>query len=727
MPLQAPIVKRNTEQARALPTGGISGGLQGGGLRLPDFDENSIRAVTNSQQNLANSVFKAASDMKDRGDQVQMLTAQRQMDDWEASNLYDSQNGAMAKRGRDAFNLPADVGTKFDTDMAAIRQSLADDGQRTMFDKMVVSRRGSVMRSLYSHERSEMDKYGESEAVATQNSGLNRAVLNFNNPEAVENSLSNAKAAAVQQGRLKGLGDEAILNMVQEVDSKGRLAVLTKMADTDPAMALQFFKENNAKLNAQDSLAASRIMQPVQRKYEATNVATQAFRDSQPRVGADAITNYVMYDLEGGDQVVADGGGIAKYGVNSAKNYDYFDFGPNADKLSVDEKKDLAAQKIAKFTPAEAQAFYKERIWNPMGIDNLPENMKLLAFDTAVNHGNSKARELIEKADGNPQALLELRAQEYQRLAKADPAQYGQHLEGWMNRLVKVKTQIEAGSGKLPTQAELYDRISTLSQDPDVISDARSLVDKQVKAIEDSRKQIEQEASRAAWQYRNNGMEVPASVEAQMNPKDANDMRNGGQPDPVLYEQLRGQVTAGMAVDLGQYRWRLGSKFDDLLELQSDPSKATNARKVDDVIKNASGILLGKASPKDESDFTKLEMFRRAVDVETEALQKQTGKPASADDVQKITDRLLLNVENDKGIFGTSQRLFEVQQGETYTVKGVPENRKFYVNGTQVDYPMVVRKITDYLSAKGRPLDKDNIAAVYKTMISTGAIKELYE
>lgn len=135
----------------------------------------------------------------------------------------------------------------------------------------------------------------------------------------------------------------------------------------------------------------------------------------------DNISSFVIKGLEGGDQIAREpGGAIAKYGVNSLAH-------PEVD--------------VRNLTREEAYEIAKNDYWDAIDADSLPENMRLVAFDTAYNHGVSKAQKLITQADGDPQKLLSLREQEYNRLVQVNPEKYGQYLNGWKQRLANLDNQ----------------------------------------------------------------------------------------------------------------------------------------------------------------------------------------------------------------------------------------------------------------------------------------------
>jgi lysozyme family protein len=133
------------------------------------------------------------------------------------------------------------------------------------------------------------------------------------------------------------------------------------------------------------------------------------------------IASFVIDDLEGGDRVNPNdnGRGASKFGFTQA-------FHPDID--------------VTKLTKAEAVT-RSRRYWNAVGGDRLAPDMALVAFDAAFNQGPDKAARWVQESGGDVGRYLALREADYRRLAKSDPAKYGDDLPGWLKRLDKVRAE----------------------------------------------------------------------------------------------------------------------------------------------------------------------------------------------------------------------------------------------------------------------------------------------
>lgn len=723
-----PVIERQSG-TRALPVGNIAPQLRPPQLRLDTRGPQGQDAVTRAQLNLAGAVGDVGSALVDatrrvreRGNQMRLIEAQQQLHQYQTDDLYHPDTGALNVKGKDAFTLHEERMGRFNQFANELRAGLGNDEQRMALDKMVLSQRTTYERTLLRHQNQQMEAYAKTQVDGAVDAASTRSVLYHNQPEVVNSSIKAATDVLEVYGEMNGLPRSALDTQKQKVESNIRLNVLARQVDENPRAAIGFYEAHIDRFTGEDLLRAQRLIAPAQRRVEAIDVSEAVLGEMQPKVSSDGMIEFVMQDLEGGDQIVPDGKGVAKFGINSWAQRRYF--APDA--ATDAEAEAIARERISAMTAEEAMAFYKKEFWDKIGADKMPADLRMVAFDAAVNHGVSKAKSMLEEAGGDARKLLELRAKEYDRLAKADPDQYAENLPGWQNRLATLTAQLDIVRGARPSELDMLARIDEMTDDPDVAADAKKILRERNAAIEAEVKRAQEDAEDEAWQYRLAGKDVPLSVEARMNPETAFKMRKEEPPDLALYADLRRQILDGEDVDLKQHRWDIGdSNFKELVKLQQEPKERATGRKVEDVIKSAQGILLGRSTPEagKRGQFEQVEAFRRVLYDEIEAHEKMTGKDATAEDVQRISDRMLLNVEaTDRGLFGQDVRAFELEPGEAFEVPGIPDKELHFINGQQVDYQTLVTELQGYLENRGRPVNRDTMQAVYEALREQGTI-----
>lgn len=89
---------------------------------------------------------------------------------------------------------------------------------------------------------------------------------------------------------------------------------------------------------------------------------------------------------------------------------------------------------IPNLTPEQAAAIYKRDYWDAINADQLPANIRELAFDAAVNQGVGWTKGALAQAGNDPQRFMQLREARYRDIVAANPSQQ-KFLAGWMNRL----------------------------------------------------------------------------------------------------------------------------------------------------------------------------------------------------------------------------------------------------------------------------------------------------
>jgi len=86
-------------------------------------------------------------------------------------------------------------------------------------------------------------------------------------------------------------------------------------------------------------------------------------------------------------------------------------------------------------------AIYRAQYWEAVGADVLPDGPALALFDTAVNVGVLRARNLWHEADGDVEGFLWARLAYYDDLARIRP-EMAKFLPGWVRRLILLREAI---------------------------------------------------------------------------------------------------------------------------------------------------------------------------------------------------------------------------------------------------------------------------------------------
>lgn len=188
-----------------------------------------------------------------------VFAAKRALDDWERKNIYDPKEGAITRRGADAFELPKTLPKAFDESAAEIGKGLTTQTQRMTFQRVVDSRRDQVGAFADRHAMQEKRTYDEGQFQADVNSSMNRSALMASTGDLNASAAEVAIAQTRTTGYLRSLGrsEEEIAGAVRKVASKASATTVNLLLDQDlPMKADEYLKANASTMDIEDLLRA---------------------------------------------------------------------------------------------------------------------------------------------------------------------------------------------------------------------------------------------------------------------------------------------------------------------------------------------------------------------------------------------------------------------------------------------------------------------------------------
>jgi len=216
-----------------------------------------------------------------------------------------------------------------------------------------------------------------------------------------EAKFANEPGAFTQQkGFVKGVGDVDWTPQQFKLFQQGKQL---NMSDEDAAA----YAQNFGRVTASNTPAVSAPKTPIVNGTQAGDF--------------NAALSGVMR-REGDTYTVDNNGYGVKFGINQKWH-------PNED--------------VKNMSPERATQIYKEQYWAPLGLDKLPHEAALIAFDAAVNQGPEYAKKLIAMSGGDAQKMYTQRALDYKNLADSDTTgKYKDQLPGWNKRLMDVANEV---------------------------------------------------------------------------------------------------------------------------------------------------------------------------------------------------------------------------------------------------------------------------------------------
>lgn len=239
-----------------------------------------------------------------RQDQVAFLESDRKLSEWENRRLYDPKDGALAKKGKDAFGLPDTVGKDYDTVTQELRSGLANERQRAAFDRSAAVRRRDIDATLSRHVFQQVREFEQGETTNYVKNSTQAAISNYHDPERVTLEIDRARAAVVGFTTRNGLaGSQTEKQMLSQVESTIHVGIVERMiANGQDRTANEYFNraKGEGRIAGDDVTKIESKLSVAVREGEGLRGATEIWDRMGPRGDTDpANIDKMMRDAEG--------------------------------------------------------------------------------------------------------------------------------------------------------------------------------------------------------------------------------------------------------------------------------------------------------------------------------------------------------------------------------------------------------------------------------------------
>lgn len=218
---------------------------------------------------------------QEKADAVQIQSADRQLAEWELTAIHDPQQGALNRRGKDAFGLPDTLPSDFDQAAAKIAEGLSTPRQKAAFERLANARRESVLRQVNRHVSGELASYAEAENKAYLESSVSAAVANYQDPERVATESMRARNAILAHAKITGEPAELTQQRIAQAESTLHGAIVSRILDADPLAAQDYFEANKDKLTGADQAKLEKLLRPATEFEGGRQLATAAWQMRQ--------------------------------------------------------------------------------------------------------------------------------------------------------------------------------------------------------------------------------------------------------------------------------------------------------------------------------------------------------------------------------------------------------------------------------------------------------------
>lgn len=203
-------------------------------------------------QRLGAGLENAARKQKEEMDDARVMDAYSQLGGWQNENIFHPEKGALAVRGEDALGLSDQALAKFDEFAGRLNTSLADDGQRSRFQKILLRERETTFRTLSRHETGEIQNVKEEKYKAALDTATSKAANLYADPEALKQELTMGQGAVILRGQQLGWTGEKTRAELARFSTRFHLSVLDRMTDAgEGQLAADYLKAHGEQIDGE--------------------------------------------------------------------------------------------------------------------------------------------------------------------------------------------------------------------------------------------------------------------------------------------------------------------------------------------------------------------------------------------------------------------------------------------------------------------------------------------
>ena len=206
--------------------------------------------------------------------------AATKLGEYQNNDLFNPESGVYATKGGAAIGIAQTRLEAFDKHAVDIRNGLSTDEQRNKWDAYYSGQRQSYSGSLQKYEFKELDQYKSDQAKGFLSTASQSAVLNYQNPEQINRSLTQIDAVLSSEGQRNGVAPELLEAQKLKVKSSIYADVLQRQATDDPFVAQKRLKEYQGSMSADDLVRVGGMIETkidrIQQKAEMAQLRAEA-------------------------------------------------------------------------------------------------------------------------------------------------------------------------------------------------------------------------------------------------------------------------------------------------------------------------------------------------------------------------------------------------------------------------------------------------------------------
>lgn len=238
-----------------MPTAPSYGARKIATAALPSARLSAVSTADTFGASAGDRIAKAGADLYEaerlKADEQAVYEARRSLNDWELVNIYDPKTGAIAKRGKDAFDLPERLTESYDKHVGEVLKGLSTDRQRIQYQRLAEARRQQTVEWAQKHVAVEREKFYTDQFNADIESSAERAARN---PTLAAGEIAVQRQRTIDYFTDRGAPKEVIEQELQKRETATHARVVTGFLAGGAVNEAQGWLDRNRQRMDQDTV-----------------------------------------------------------------------------------------------------------------------------------------------------------------------------------------------------------------------------------------------------------------------------------------------------------------------------------------------------------------------------------------------------------------------------------------------------------------------------------------
>lgn len=205
----------------------------------------AFKEAQNTAQGLFDQQQKIYAEERRKADELRMTDINTQLTRFNNESVYNTKDGLMTRRGKDAFGAPEEFGERYDKFAQDLTKDLTP-AQAEQAKRIVDGHKTSLLDSIGKHVYAESKAYDEETTNAALIASHDDAVTNFQDPERVKSALDAQTGTVLRWAQRQGIpeSDPIVQQKLEAASSKTHTAIVERyLSNGDDLKAKAYFDE----------------------------------------------------------------------------------------------------------------------------------------------------------------------------------------------------------------------------------------------------------------------------------------------------------------------------------------------------------------------------------------------------------------------------------------------------------------------------------------------------